>query len=94
MSQRPVRRARSHPVGGWSTPLSEPIQLKDGATLKTLGDAALFIADHPENRPRMGWNEAASGLLIAKDKPTPANVKTATERTQSALFFARLLSVS
>jgi len=89
----PQRSAARRP-SGWSTPLSEPIRLSNGATLMTLGDAGRFIGDHPENRPRLGWNEAASGLLIAADKPTPENVKTATDRTHSAMYFARLLRVS
>jgi hypothetical protein len=92
MSQRPARHARSRrpSAGGWSTPLSEPIELKDGTTLATLGEAAMFIADHPATQPRVGWNAAASGLLIASEAPTPENVRTATDRTRSALYFNRL----
>lgn len=92
MSRRPVRRAtpKSLAVGGWSTPLSAPIKLKDGTTLFTLGDAAMLIADHPENKPRMGWNEAAVGLLRASERPTPENIQLATDRTASALYFNRL----
>lgn len=84
MVQRSAKRSQpKRPVsGGWSTPLSEPIELKDGTTLTTLGEAAIFIADHHENMPRMGWNAAASGLLRASEEPTSENVRTATDRTR------------
>ena len=49
---------------GWSAPLTRPIQVKDGTTLRTLNDARAYMLDHlPEDGPGAAF--LAEGRRVA-----------------------------
>ena len=93
MPQRSARRSRSKSPssGGWQTPLTEPVELADGTTLRTLQDAGQYISGLPDRWRTVGLNSAAAALLIAKDHPSPENIVEATNRLKGGLYFNRLL---
>ena len=71
---------------GWSAPLTRPIQVKDGTTLRTLNDARAYMLDHlPEDaQARHSWQKAAELLLAAADGLD--DVGAATGQVELAIF--------
>ena len=71
---------------GWSAPLTRPIQVKDGTTLRTLNDARGYMLDHvPEaDQARRSWQKAAELLLAAADGLD--DVGAATGQVELAIF--------
>jgi hypothetical protein len=68
----------------WSAPLSRPITVKDGPTLRTLGDARAFMLHQPEGiQLRQSWQRAAGLLLAAADG---ADVESVTKQIELALL--------
>jgi hypothetical protein len=70
----------------WSAPLTDPIMLRDGRVLMTLGEAAELLTGLHENLQRRAWNQSAAELLMkAAGAGTASAIEAATMQMQRAL---------
>ena len=85
--------AQSDGDAGWSRPLHMPVEVPDGTTLKTLGEAGAYILDLPERiKQRDLWQRAAD--LLLKAASGTASVEDATAQIEHALFMEVTLFLS
>jgi hypothetical protein len=85
--------AQSDNGAGWSRRLHMPVEVPDGTTLKTLGEAGAYILDLPERiKQRDSWQRAAD--LLLKAASGAASVEDATAQIEHALFMEMTLFLS
>jgi hypothetical protein len=67
----------------WKMSLPAVVETRDGATFKTLKDAAEFTAEQPH---RNEWLRAAEALLQAAESGRSSGISTAHTAFRNALF--------
>jgi hypothetical protein len=68
-----------------STPLSRPLQLKNGQTLYTVSDAAMFIRKLRKRSDALHWTLAGSAITEATKAPSTDSLSHATRAMWNAL---------
>lgn len=72
----------------WNVRLRKPIRLRDGRTIRTLGDARYVILSLPESDQRLEkWRHVGTLLLRAVEGASPALISIVTDRLEDALRF-------
>lgn len=70
----------------WSSPLTTPITLKDGRTLRTLRDACDMLVGLNDRSQANPWCQYAAELLLAAaETGEPKAIEDATVQTRRAL---------
>jgi hypothetical protein len=71
----------------WHTAFPEPITLKDGSVLVSLGEAGRYILGLPDSlRDTLTWRHAAALLIKAAHTTAPADVFIAMMQMRRALL--------
>ncbi|WP_408095208.1 hypothetical protein [Rhodoplanes sp. SY1] len=79
----------------WSSTLARPIRPRDGAPLRTLGNARAYLLSLPEGEAvRPAWQTAAALVLAAAESGDRAAVLAATDQIERALFVAYRLDMT
>jgi hypothetical protein len=86
VTRRTARKLPSIPSVSRSLPLTDPVTLRDGRVLRTLGDAAELLTNLHETIQGRAWNQSTAEMLVtAAEAGTDETIESATMQMQRAL---------